>query len=43
VVNDFETYSQFVKINKIAGYLLLPYLAWVSFAAVFKWKYLVVE
>jgi benzodiazapine receptor len=30
----FETYSQFVKINKIAGYLLLPYLAWVSFAAV---------
>jgi tryptophan-rich sensory protein len=34
VVNDFETYSQFVKINKIAGYLLLPYLAWVSFAAI---------
>jgi tryptophan-rich sensory protein len=33
VVNDFETYSQFVKINKIAGYLLLPYLV-VSFAAV---------
>jgi len=30
----FETYSQFAKINKIAGYLLLPYLAWVSFAAV---------
>jgi len=30
----FETYTQFVKINKIAGYLLLPYLAWVSFATV---------
>jgi benzodiazapine receptor len=30
----FETYSQFVKINKIAGYLFIPYLLWVSFAAV---------
>ena len=30
----FETYIQFAKINKIAGYLFLPYLAWVSFAAV---------
>lgn len=30
----YETYSQFVKINKISGYLFLPYLAWVSFAMV---------
>ena len=30
----FETYTQFVKINKIAGYLLIPYLLWVSFAMV---------
>jgi tryptophan-rich sensory protein len=30
----FETYSKFVKINKIAGYLFIPYLLWVSFAAV---------
>jgi len=29
----FETYSQFKRIDKVAGYLLLPYLAWVSFAA----------
>ena len=28
----YETYSKFVKINKIAGYLLIPYLLWVSFA-----------
>jgi tryptophan-rich sensory protein len=37
----YETYIHFAKIN-IAGYLFLPYLAWVSFACV-EWKYLVVE
>lgn len=30
----FETYTKFVKINKIAGYLFIPYLMWVSFATV---------
>lgn len=30
----YETYVKFVKINKIAGYLLVPYLIWVGFAAV---------
>jgi benzodiazapine receptor len=30
----FETYNQFKKIDSKAGMLLIPYLAWVSFATV---------
>ena len=30
----FETYVQFKSINKLAGWLLIPYLAWVSFATI---------
>ncbi len=30
----FETYVQFKKIDKVAGLLFIPYLAWVSFATV---------
>lgn len=30
----YETYNQFKKIDKIAGFLLIPYIAWVSFATV---------
>jgi translocator protein len=29
-----ETYTQFKKIDKIAGMLLIPYIAWVSFATI---------
>ncbi|MFH7016562.1 TspO/MBR family protein [Flavobacterium sp. FlaQc-47] len=30
----YETYLKFMKINKTAGYLLIPYMAWVAFAAI---------
>ncbi len=30
----YETYIKFGKIDKIAGYLFVPYLFWVSFASV---------
>lgn len=30
----WETYSVFKKISKTAGYLLIPYLAWVGFATI---------
>ena len=30
----FETYNLFVKIDKIASYLFIPYLAWVGFALI---------
>ncbi len=30
----YETYIKFIKIDKIAGYLFIPYLLWVSFATV---------
>ncbi len=29
----YETFIKFNKINKIAGYLFIPYLIWVGFAA----------
>jgi benzodiazapine receptor len=28
----YETFIQFNKVNKIAGYLIIPYLLWVTFA-----------
>jgi len=30
----YETQTKFAKINKIAGYLFIPYLLWVSFAMI---------
>jgi len=30
----YETYIKFGKIDKIAGYLFVPYILWVSFATV---------
>jgi translocator protein len=30
----YETYLKFSKINKTAGYLLIPYMAWVAFAGI---------
>lgn len=30
----YETFVQFKKVNNIAGYLFMPYLAWVAFAGV---------
>lgn len=30
----FEMYNRFAKIDKVAGKLILPYLAWVSFATI---------
>jgi tryptophan-rich sensory protein len=30
----YETFVQFNKVNKIAGYLFIPYILWVTFALV---------
>ena len=37
------TITSFYKISKIAGYLLLPYILWVSFAAVLNFSILVLN
>lgn len=29
-----ETYNQFKRIDRLAGFLMIPYLAWVSFATI---------
>ncbi|KGO87234.1 CrtK [Flavobacterium rivuli WB 3.3-2 = DSM 21788] len=29
----YETYAQFKKVSKIAGYLFIPYLIWVTYAS----------
>jgi benzodiazapine receptor len=30
----YETYAKFIRIDKIAGWLFIPYLLWVSFATI---------
>ncbi|HEX8270036.1 MAG TPA: TspO/MBR family protein [Flavobacterium sp.] len=30
----YETFIKFTRIDKVAGYLMIPYLFWVSFAAI---------
>lgn len=30
----YETFIQFNKVNKVAGYLFIPYILWVSFALI---------
>lgn len=30
----YETFAQFNKVNKIAAYLFIPYLLWVTFATI---------
>ena len=37
------TITSFYKISKIAGYLLLPYILWVSFAAVLNFSILILN
>ena len=37
------TIASFYKISKIAGYLLLPYILWVSFAAVLNFSILILN
>lgn len=35
----YETYVLFKSLNKIAGFLFIPYLVWVSFASILNWSY----
>ncbi|WP_396187894.1 TspO/MBR family protein [Flavobacterium sp.] len=34
----YETYLKFKLLNKKSGYLLIPYMAWVSFASLLTWS-----